>query len=325
MDAWLKQNLACPIDHQFLRPESGALICPSGHQYPVFDDIPILLPRGVTPTQKEFQESLRQTASEGKSPALKNPPNPERDVDPFVQEAVAATCGRMYQTLRGKLRRYPIPDIPLPEGRGKHFLDVGCNWGRWCISAAQKGYAAIGVDHNLQAIQAAQRVARHLGVPSHFLVADARYLPFASDCFDTTFSYSVLQHFDEGDARFSIREAARVLKTSGTCLIQMPNTLGPMNLYSQWKRKFRAAIGFEVRYWTLTQLKKTFEELVGPTTLFADGYLSLNPQAINRNFLPLRYQFVVSLSESLKKLSRIVPGLIFFADSVYAHSIRKGD
>ena len=64
----------------------------------------------------------------------------------MVAYLVAATNGFMYLHLLGKLSEYPIPDLRLPEGNGTPLLDVGCNWGRWSIAAARKGYAATGVD-----------------------------------------------------------------------------------------------------------------------------------------------------------------------------------
>ena len=35
-------------------------------------------------------------------------------IDPYVQEAVAGTNGRLYRSLIHRLTRYPIPSLPLP-------------------------------------------------------------------------------------------------------------------------------------------------------------------------------------------------------------------
>src|SRR5882762_5809881 len=63
-------------------------------------------------------------------------------IDPVVSFLIGATNGIAYKGLIGKLAEYPIPEIRLPPGGGKVFLDLGCSWGRWCIAAARKGYRA---------------------------------------------------------------------------------------------------------------------------------------------------------------------------------------
>lgn len=315
--AWLEKNLVCPQDLKPLQWNPSLLVCPNEHAYPYVDGIPIMLVRGMASTQKEFEESLALAAADRVKQAFKETPASPDAVDPFVQQVIAATSGNLFQHLIGRLPRYPIPDIPLPDGAGRRFLDLGCNWGRWCISAARKGYLPVGIDHNLEAILAARRVAKQLGVEACYLVADARRLPFPSDRFDVVFSYSVLQHFDKEDARMSFRETGRVLTPSGTCVIQMPNAYGPRNFCVQLRRGFRKETGFEVRYWGPRELKQAFGQCVGPTTLLSDGYLSLNPDIRNVDLLPRKYRLIVSCSETLRKLSLSVPWLTYFADSLY--------
>ena len=59
----------------------------------------------------------------------------------------------------------------------------------------------MGIDPSLDAVLAARRVSRQLGVEASFVVGDARFLPFANDSFDTVFCYSVLQHFSKENAK----------------------------------------------------------------------------------------------------------------------------
>ena len=72
------------------------------------------------------------------------PPPVREGIDPFVQEVIGATCGRLYEHLIADLPEYPIPELRLPPGEGRSFLEVGSNWGRWCVAAARRGYAADG-------------------------------------------------------------------------------------------------------------------------------------------------------------------------------------
>ena len=57
------------------------------------------------------------------------------------------------------------------------------------MSAAKKGYRAVGIDPSLGAVMAARRVARQLGLEIKCIVGDARFLPFglphSSACFLT--------------------------------------------------------------------------------------------------------------------------------------------
>src|SRR5262249_53994384 len=98
-------------------------------------------------------------------------------VDPVVSFLVSATNGIAYAHLIGGVKKYPIPACRMPRGEGKVLLDIGCNWGRWCVAAARAGYSPIGIDPSLGAVLAAKRVSAQLGVPARFVVGDARRLP----------------------------------------------------------------------------------------------------------------------------------------------------
>src|SRR5678816_864069 len=177
------------------------------------------------------------------------------------------------------MSRYPIPDFPLPRSSGELLLDIGCNWGRWSIAAAQSGYRPIGVDPSFEAV-----------------VAAARRLPFADDTFDVVFSYGVLQHFSKSDVAISVDEIARVVKRSGYSWVQMPNSLGALNAVRLAQRRFREGDAFEVRYWTPSELKRVFGR-IGPTELRTDGFFTLNPQKRDLDLLPARFRAVVHVSE----------------------------
>ena len=328
MDQWMEKNLVCPRDHQRLRREGNTLVCSEGHSYPIVDGIPVMLLNDVVPTQEYTTISLEQASSSSQETetedAQEKSTSDESDgIDPHVQEVIGATGGILYTSLVGNLTRYPIPELRLPPGNNKVFLDIGCNWGRWCVAAARRGYQPIGIDPNLDAIKAARKVSRQLGVSPRFVVADGRYLPFASGSFDVVFSYSVLQHFSKDDAKLSVAEAGRVLEKGGFCFIQMPNILGIRCLFHQAKRGFREPRDFEVRYWSLRELKHSFSERIGPTSLSIDGFFGLGIQKSDLDILPPKYKLIVAASELLRKMSRRARGMISFADSVYVKSTRS--
>lgn len=341
MDRWYLENLACPRDFLSLELGNGMLTCPSGHQYPVIDGVPVMLRDDVPQTMQVAEASLNavsprtepdQAASHLYLESL-GVNDHERasiaamwgdrlvDIDPVVSYLIAATNGIMYKELVGRLKAYPIPELRLPESSGAVFLDLGCSWGRWCVAAARKGYSAVGIDPSLGAIMAARRVAKQLGLPINYVVADARYLPLRESRADVVFSYSVLQHFSKENVAVVLAEAARTLKPNGTSLVQMPTMLGIRCLYQQAKRGFRKPRGFEVRYWGIPELKRTFAQILGKSSISADCYFGIGIQKSDIALMPLSLKIVTVFSEALRALSKLFPFFLYAADSVYIESI----
>jgi SAM-dependent methyltransferase/uncharacterized protein YbaR (Trm112 family) len=342
VDRWLVARLACPYDRASVDLGRESLRCSHcGRDFPVVEGIPVMLRDDVRQTHDAASASLAQVRPTG-SPALPDaasdgrggaattsPPPPivpadggregQSPVDPYVQEAVGATCGLMYVPLAGHLSTYPIPTLRLPvgPGDGRTFLDVGCNRGRWSLAAARAGYVPIGIDPTLGAVRAATRVARQLGLRAYFVTGDARYLPLGDRTVDVAFSYSVLQHLAKHDVRRALREMRRVLVRDGRAVVQMPNARGLRALVVQSRRRFRSPVRFEVRYWTVGELTATFGRLVGATTVGVDGYFSLNPQTADLALLPFRYRLLVQLSEFLRRRAEQRPWLVGVADSLY--------
>jgi SAM-dependent methyltransferase/uncharacterized protein YbaR (Trm112 family) len=313
--------LACPRDKQPFRQEADDLVCERGHRYAVIEGIPILLVTEAEQTHIEGKRSLIMAENRDVA-ALPQFHVAEGEIDPFVKNAIGATNGSLYQHLVGKLTEYPVPRLRLPAGNNKLFLEVGCNWGRWCLAAVASGYRTVGIDPSLKSIRAARRVARQLGVEADYVVGDSRFLPFPDGLFDQVFSYSVLQHLSKPNAHDSLAEIRRVLRVGGDVLVQMPNVFGIRCLYHQMRRGFRETRDFEVRYWRPAELLAAFSASVGPSELSADGYFSLNVQASDLRFLPPKYRALVRASEGLRKLSHYVPLLAKVADSLYVSSRR---
>ena len=320
MNEWLRDHLVCPRDKQRLDLEGGQLFCSQGHTYAVVDGIPIMLVEDAEITHHYIERTLEQIDK----PEVNNKPQADPvepgTIDEYVQNEVPYTSGILYFSIQHKLKRYPIPVLRLPEGNGETLLDIGCNWGRWTIAAAQKGYKAIGIDPSLDAVRAARRVSRQLGVDPDFVVGDARFLPFADDSFETVFSYGVLQHFSKQNARTSLKEVGRVLKADGRSLLQMPNKFGIRSFYQRWRRGFAEGEGFDVRYWSPAELMEAFETQFGKTEMTADCYFGLGIQAADVDLMPLRYKMVVYSSEALRGVSRAFTPLVRLADSLYLES-----
>ena len=336
-------NLVCPREHLKLNQAGDALVCPRGHRYPVVDGVPVMLLDDARQTMEiadaSFKRAKGRIKGDGRAPhlyleslgiseeekegiielSLRN----KSGIDPVVVYVIGATNGIMYKRLIGRLDSYPIPELCLPEGNGQTFLDIGCNWGRWCIAAQRKGYAAVGIDPSLGAIMAARRVSQQLELPIKYLAADARYLPFAKNSFRNIFSYSVLQHLGKEDVGMVLSEIARVLMPQGTSLIQMPNIFGLRCIYHQARRRFREAVEFEVRYWGIPSLRKMFSGGIGKTEISVDGYFGLGLQRADARLMSSTQKFILAASELLKIISKFLPFIIYIADSVYVRSTRE--
>lgn len=345
LDPAYLDSLVCPRDRGGLR-QSGMhwLTCAAGHEYPVVDGVPVMLLDDAKQTTDVARASLRLARASISGNADVDPlfaeslglsdierqgirqlaAAPRSGLDPAVAYLVGATNGMAYRHLIGKLTAYPIPELRLPPGMGQILLDIGCNWGRWAIAAARRGYQPLGIDPSLGAIMAARRVARSLGIHAHYVVGDARRLPFRDSAVDVVFSYSVIQHFSYDDAVATISEARRVLRPGGESLIQMPTMFGLRCLYQQARRRFRKAQGFEVRYWTVPALRRLFSALIGPTATTVDCYFGIGLQPSDRHLMPPSRRIALDLSEQLRTLSQTLPLLAYAADSIYLAS-RKSD
>jgi len=341
IDQWYLDNLACPIDRGALTTSNDALVCAHGHRYPVVDGVPIMLRTDVAQTIVLAAASLNRAAGrdiDQRAPALHLESLGISDdekrgvlelaaqpgtVDPVVAYLVAATNGLMYKHLIGGLRDYPIPSITLERGRGRRLLDVGCSWGRWSLAAHRAGYDAVGIDPSLGAVMAARRVARQLGMPNHYLCADARHLPFADGAIDVAYSYSVLQHLSPEDTTEAVAEMGRVLRPGGVARVQMPTRFGVRCLYHQARRRFRPAAGFEVRYWSIGALSRLFARHIGAARFEVDCYFGIGLQAADEPLMTPRLRRILHASERLKRWSRRWPPLALIADSVFVESVAE--
>ncbi|HEV2523208.1 MAG TPA: class I SAM-dependent methyltransferase [Candidatus Acidoferrales bacterium] len=299
--------LACPEDQSSLSYSHDSYLCERGHRFLIEEGLPIFT-----------HEVRRERTPSNMAPCAR--PIPEGPVDPFVNDWLVNTNGNLYWGARGNLRRYPIPECPLPPGEGRILLDVGCSWGRWTVAAARAGYRPIGIDVHLDALAAASRVCRQLGLQARFLCCGAEKLPFRTASVDASFSYSVLQHLDRATVCKTLLEFSRVLKPGGSCLIQLPNRHGLVSTLQQARRGFReAAAGtFEMRYWSMSEIRDalrraSFRDL----RVRVDGYFSQNPQLSDLDLLSPVGRLVVRASHAARQLAKNFPLLARTADSLW--------
>jgi len=342
VDPELLQMLACPVTGGPLRQDGGSLVSQAGARYPVIEGVPVLLVDDVEQTLHVARASLDRAKgvpgiADTRAPDLYletlGISDDQKDLSARIYNAngsrtavissiIAATSGYAYVHLiteRG-LSDIPIPRLPLPPGNGARLLDVGCNWGRWSIAAARRGYRPVGIDPSLGAVLDAKDLCQQLGVDAYFVVADARFLPFQPDVFDDAFSYSVLQHLSEEDAQAALASIAGATRSGGTVKIQMAAKYGVRSLQHQAKRRFAPPKGFQVRYWTVPSLLEAYTRLVGPTRVSVDCYFGLGWQFSDWAYMRPLHKPILLGSEILRRLSQFLPPMRYVADSVFLHA-----
>ena len=332
----LDRLLACPRHQADITLTENEVACPFGCRFPVVDGVPVMLLEEKEQSIEIAAASLSAARTGNGAPlyldtiglaehekrGIEQDYDPDGCIDSAISYLIGATCGCAYAGLIGRLKAYPIPSIPLPEANAGLLLDVGCNWGRWSVAASRKGWHAIGLDPSLGAIMAARRVFS-CRERVQFVCGDARYLPFKADMFDAAFSYSVLQHFSHRDAGLAAVEIGRVLKPGALSVIQMAHAGGLRSMQVRRRKDYLAGGIFRVRYWSLNDLKRTFERAIGETRLRSEAFGGLGLLWGDRAFVPWKAKMLLFGSESLRRASKRVPALIRVADSVYVTSIRR--
>lgn len=133
------------------------------------------------------------------------------------------------------------------EGKGySSSLELGA--GRGTISLYLKKYLGFTVtlnDMSDEAMSLAKANFAHFKEDAHFVVSDARSLPFADHAFDVVTSIGLMEHLD--DYAPILKEAYRVLKPGGTMIqinIPQKNSIQVLNV---GYRKILKLLGNELR------------------------------------------------------------------------------
>ena len=319
LDQRLLEILRCPVSGLPLRLDDTALISSDGtRRYAIIAGIPCMIPEEAQATHTGYTGLLEENQRHiNRASGLD-----DDSVNEFIEKMIVPTCGNLFHGVRFS-GAYPIPDFPEYRA-GTTLLDLGCNWGRWTIAGAKAGYKMIGVDIHLRALLCARRLSRRL-VPKNeplFVLADARYLPFASASFDGIFSYSVVQHFSKSNAAHILGEFERVMTSGAKSLVQMPNKTGLRALLTLGSKRNSEGSEFDVRYYAIKELVEMFEGIIGESDWFVDCFLGLNVHNRDRKFIPSSKKWIIDLAELLLRISRKVPILGRLSDSIFIRSTK---
>ncbi len=100
---------------------------------------------------------------------------------------------------------------------GQWVLDVGCGSGTIVKRLLKKGKNVVGVDIGKNFLNFCQSSYGYAA----FCGADARYLPFSDNCFDTIVCSEVIEHLNKPEK--SLKEFERILRPNGELVITTPN------------------------------------------------------------------------------------------------------
>jgi ubiquinone/menaquinone biosynthesis C-methylase UbiE len=125
-------------------------------------------------------------------------------------------------------RRIEVISNAFALKRDEVAIDVGCGVGTFTYRMALQGGRAIGLDYSLASLKVAQRLAKRKfkgTAMTHFVAADASYLPFHDSSADVIVAADFIEHIDDIGKERLLDEAARVLSKDGRMIIFTPNKL----------------------------------------------------------------------------------------------------
>ena len=321
IDQWYLDNLVCPIDKSPVICENNQLHClENSHSYSIFRGIPIML---VDKYQKTNNlHGLRSINIVDGREKLRFDFKSELkigEIDPLVKNIIAETNSNFYAQASGKLKTYTIPDFPLSTKNKNLLLDIGCGWGRWCISANKSGFNTVGIDSCVESIMSAIRISKQLNIKSKYVVGDAKFLPFKKNLFDNCFSFSVFQHFIKEDVKKILDEINFTLKFEGICKIHMLNLYGLRSLSMLIKNFFKKHVYFQTDYWSPNDLINLFNNKIGDSKII---YISFFTQAQYKDYYLFKpmHKLIFKISTVLNFIALKITFLRYFADNVYVIS-----
>jgi len=143
----------------------------------------------------------------------------------------------VYNLITRFLHRQRIDKIyPLINDRGEGLnLDAGCSSG---VYAMKMGEDTVGLDISEDGLIVANRWAKERGIKKiNFIQADIENLPFKSKKFNFVVSSEVIEHLEH--PMKGLLELKRIMKSGGTLIVSVPNSLSLLQKWNELKVKFK--------------------------------------------------------------------------------------
>lgn len=259
------------------------------------------------------------------------PENYSSNIPWIVQQQIAATNGIHYIDRLGKLKDYPIfelPVLPVKRNENKLFLDIGCGWGRWLIGGHNKGYIPIGIDLRLEFCKVSRTVLSDLGKNGYTVVADLENIPFEQNTFDLIWSFSVIQHTHNNRLTNCLNHIGRILKPNGFTKLEFPNKNGFRNNIKNVKNSELVKDDYNswcVRYYTPKEYKEIFDRFLESFSFTNHSFLGIGVLKEDLKYVSLKNKLISLTSLIGSSLTKVIPTLKNYSDSIYISAKKKSN
>jgi ubiquinone/menaquinone biosynthesis C-methylase UbiE/uncharacterized protein YbaR (Trm112 family) len=255
-------------------------------------------------------------------------PAPENYSSPIpweIQRCISSTNGRHYAKLIAKLNNYPEYELPIKAiQKPELMLDIGNGWGRWLVAGAKKGYTPIGIDLRLSYCKIARKTMRHFGINGYSIVADLENIPFKENIFEFVWSFSVIQHTHEQRMKNCLQHIERVLTNNGKAMLEFPNKNGIRNrllhLPHPEEKQYNS---WCVRYYSIKEYKKIITAFFSQFSFSNHSFLGIGVLKEDLKYVPFQQKILCTVSLLLSALTKVIPGMKYWSDSIYIHAKKK--
>ncbi len=244
-----------------------------------------------------------------------------------IQLQIAATNGKQYVDLVGKLKKYPEYELPVGKVNEGLMLDIGCGWGRWLVAGAQKGYLPIGLDLRIELCQASLQTLKDHNRNGYVVAADLIALPFRKSVFDLVWSFSVIQHTHRIRLMNCLGEIRRVMKEGGLAKLEFPNKdgfrnkRGPVQLSEKRADDFNSWV---VRYYSVEEYAAIYNDVFGNFNYDIHSFLGIGVLKEDLKYVSFKNKVLCASSLALTRISKLFPALKKMGDSLYLEARNLG-
>ena len=259
---------------------------------------------------------------------LPEPENYEGVLPWRVQQQIAATNGIQYVDRIGKLKNYPIYELPVEKVEAGLMLDIGNGWGRWLVAGSAKGYIPVGIDLRLEFCQAARQTLRNSALNGYTVVADLNEIPFKDNVFDLVWSFSVLQHTHKKRLLNCLNHIKRVLLCGGFSMLEFPNKNGVRNKVGPAKQFASQADDYNswvVRYYTIKEYKLIFNKIFGNFRFWNHSFLGIGVLKEDMKYVSFKNKILCGISLMGSFISKMIRPLKNYSDSIYIKAFKTED